>query len=215
MPVETKALMIEMYDEITNDTPSVNRLKQDLLSSLEDGHWYSTKASTEAVYVLLHCGKPQGAVKNDVVQIKTASPILQQQIIEESQKENFIHLNLKGKDITKALNGTTFTNNGIRILNGNVTFKYFENMDKVKAFGNDSLNVLKKHLFKISNTKDGEKLDSLTEKTPLSIGDHLRVRLKIHIGKALEYTHLKDTCPSNCEPIDVLSERKYYPIRND
>ena len=121
-------------------------------------------------------------------------------------------MNLKGKDITKALNGTTFTNTSTWILNGNVTFKYFENMDKVKAFGNDSLNVLKKHLFKISNTKDGEKLDSLTEKTPLSIGDRLQFRLKIHIGKALEYTHLKDTCPSNCEPIDVLSERKYYPI---
>lgn len=212
MPVETKALMIEMYDEITQDTPSVNRLKQELLNTLEDGHWYSTKATTEAVYVLLHCGQPQGKVKNEVVQIQTASPILQQQIIEEQKKENFIHLNLKGKDITKTLNGTTFTNNGEWILNGNVTFKYFENIDKIKSFSNDTLNVLTKHFFKINNTQNGEKLDSLTAATPLSIGDKLRVRLKIHIDKPLEYTHLKDARPSNCEPVDVLSERTGYPL---
>jgi hypothetical protein len=209
MPVETMSLMIEMFEEVTQDTPSVFRLKTRLLSQLEDGHWYSTKATTEAVYALMMLGKEAKTVKNEVVLIETSNSMLKKEALKAGQKENFIHITLKGDDVKKDLNKTLFTNTSELSLNGSVTLRYIENMDKVAAFSSDTFTTLQKHIFRMRSENGSEKLDSLTANDPLGIGDRLRVRLTIKIGKRLEYVHLKDTRPAAFEPVDVLSEYTY------
>jgi Bacterial Alpha-2-macroglobulin MG10 domain/Alpha-2-macroglobulin family/MG2 domain/Alpha-2-macroglobulin bait region domain len=209
MPVETMALMMEMYEEVNQDTASVQSLKTELLSRLEDGHWYSTKATTEAIYALMMLGKQQKSIKNDAILIETPNLILKKEVQTESEKENFIHITLKGNEITKDLNKTTFTNKGEWQLNGSVTLRYTENLDKVAAFSNDTFTTLQKHIFRIRYENGVEKFDSLTSNDPLHIGDRLKVRLRLNVGKKLEYVHLKDTRPAACEPTDVLSDRGY------
>jgi uncharacterized protein YfaS (alpha-2-macroglobulin family) len=209
MPTETMSLMMEMFEEVNQDTTAIQILKTQLLSQLENGHWYSTKATTEAVYALMMLGKQAKIVKNDVVLIETNSPILKKEAAKASQKENFIHISLKGDDVKKDLNKTTFTNTGELSLNGSVTLRYTENMDKVAPFSSDTFTTLQKHIFRIRSENGSEKLDSLTTSTPLNIGDRLRVRLTIKVRKRLEYVHLKDTRPAACEPVDVLSEHTY------
>ena len=209
MPVETMSLMMEMFEEVSQDTPSVFAIKTRLLSLLENGHWYSTKATTEAVYALMMLGKQAKTIKNDVVLVETNSPILKKEVEKEKQKDNFIHINLKGEQVKKDLNKTVFTNNGELPLNGSVTLRYTENMDKVAPFSSDTFTNLHKHIFRVRSQNGKEQLDSLTENAPLNIGDRLRVRLRIKVGKRLEYVHLKDTRPAACEPTDALSEHAY------
>src|SRR5690606_26012433 len=52
-PIETQALMIELFDEVTNDQSSVEELKIWLLKQKQTTNWKTTKQTTEAVYALL------------------------------------------------------------------------------------------------------------------------------------------------------------------
>ncbi|MEL6720796.1 MAG: alpha-2-macroglobulin family protein, partial [Bacteroidota bacterium] len=56
MPIETHALMIEVFDEITDDQKSVEELKIWLLKNKQTTHWKTTKATASAVYALLKNG---------------------------------------------------------------------------------------------------------------------------------------------------------------
>jgi hypothetical protein len=55
-PIETQALMIEVYDEVAKDTKAVEELKIWLLKQKQTQDWKTTKATTEACYALLRRG---------------------------------------------------------------------------------------------------------------------------------------------------------------
>jgi hypothetical protein len=52
-PIEMQALMIEAFDEINNDTKSVDDLKTWLVKSKQTQHWGTTRSTCDAVYALL------------------------------------------------------------------------------------------------------------------------------------------------------------------
>ncbi|MBA4055682.1 MAG: hypothetical protein C0490_13285, partial [Marivirga sp.] len=52
-PIETQALMIEVYDEVASDPKVVEELKVWLLKQKQTQDWKTTKATTEACYALL------------------------------------------------------------------------------------------------------------------------------------------------------------------
>jgi uncharacterized protein YfaS (alpha-2-macroglobulin family) len=52
-PVETQALMIEVFDEVARDTPAVADLQLWLLKQKQTSAWPSTKATADAVYAFL------------------------------------------------------------------------------------------------------------------------------------------------------------------
>ena len=52
-PIETQALMIEAFDEIMDDRPSVEACQLWLLKQKQTQNWKTTKATSDAVYALL------------------------------------------------------------------------------------------------------------------------------------------------------------------
>jgi hypothetical protein len=52
-PIETQALLIEAFDEVSNDMKSVEEMKIWLLKQKQTQDWRTTKATTEACYALL------------------------------------------------------------------------------------------------------------------------------------------------------------------
>ncbi len=52
-PVETMALLIEAFDEVTNDEESVNKMRRWLLKNKQANDWKTTKATADASYALL------------------------------------------------------------------------------------------------------------------------------------------------------------------
>jgi hypothetical protein len=55
-PIETQALMIEVYDEVAADLKAVEELKIWLLKQKQTQDWKTTKATVEACYALLRRG---------------------------------------------------------------------------------------------------------------------------------------------------------------
>ncbi|MEZ4918344.1 MAG: alpha-2-macroglobulin family protein [Saprospiraceae bacterium] len=53
LPIETQALMVEVFDEVANDKEAVDKLRIWLLKNKQTNRWESTKATAEAVYALL------------------------------------------------------------------------------------------------------------------------------------------------------------------
>src|SRR5258708_13300037 len=56
-PIETQALMIEAFDEVTRDAQAVEECKVWLLKQKQTQDWKTTKATADAVYALLLRGK--------------------------------------------------------------------------------------------------------------------------------------------------------------
>ena len=52
-PIETQALLIEAFSEISKDTKTVDDLKTWLLKNKQTNNWKTTKATAEACYALL------------------------------------------------------------------------------------------------------------------------------------------------------------------
>jgi len=52
-PIETQAMMIEAFDEVSNDQKSVEECKVWLLKQKQTQDWKTTKATADAIYALL------------------------------------------------------------------------------------------------------------------------------------------------------------------
>ena len=56
MPIETQALMVELFAEVAKDEKAVEELKIWLLKNKQTNHWKTTKATATAVYAMLKYG---------------------------------------------------------------------------------------------------------------------------------------------------------------
>jgi uncharacterized protein YfaS (alpha-2-macroglobulin family) len=52
-------------------------------------------------------------------------------------------------------------------------------------------------------------LQPITDKTPLQVGDLVKVRIELRVDRNMEYVHMKDARASGFEPVNVLSQYKY------
>jgi len=213
-PVETQALMIEMFDEITNDQESVESLKVWLLKQKQTTNWKTTKQTSEAVYALLLKGTD--LLSNDkMVEITVGNEKIK---YTNKTNDNPYEVN------TQAGTGyfkTAWSENEIKPEMGKITVKketkgvawgaaywqYFEDLDKI-TYAETPLK-LNKELYIITQTEDGELLTKITNENTLKIGDKIKVRIELRTDRNLEYVHMKDMRASTFEPLNVLSSYKY------
>jgi hypothetical protein len=81
---------------------------------------------------------------------------------------------------------------------GAVYWQYFEDLDKITG-ATTSLQLSKK-LFKEENTNEGKKLITISDKTPLQVGDIVKIRIELKTDRNLEYVHMKDMRAAGFEP---------------
>ena len=74
-PIETQALMIEVYDEVAADPKTVEELKVWLLKQKQTQDWKTTKATVEACYALLRRGTDMLA-NTKLVDIKVGNEVV-------------------------------------------------------------------------------------------------------------------------------------------
>lgn len=209
-PIETQALLIEAFAEVTNDTKSVDAMKVWLLKNKQTKNWPTTKSTTEAVYALLMQGTDWLSVKDNTV-IKVGEQIILTKKLSENEKEaetGYVKLNWKADEIKKEMATISIENKSKVPGFGGVYWQYFEDLDKIKTNSGTSLFV-SKELYLKRNTDQGEKLEQITSNNPLQLGDLITVRLVISAKEDMEFVHLKDMRASCFEPVDVLSEYQY------
>ncbi|WP_299900940.1 MG2 domain-containing protein [uncultured Aquimarina sp.] len=211
-PIETQALMIEVFSEIEQEpkkTEIVDNLKIWLLKNKQTNQWKTTKATTEAVYALLLQGSDWLSV-TDMVEIVLGNQKIDPSKIEDVKVEagtGYFKTSWNGNEIQKDMATAKITKKGKGIAWGALYWQYFENLDKITSA--ETPLKLKKKLFLKKNTDRGEEITEITEKTKLQLGDLVRVRIELRSDRAMEFVHMKDMRASGLEPINVLSQYKY------
>lgn len=214
-PIETHALMIEMFDEVANDEKSVEELKIWLLKQKQTTNWKTTKQTTEAVYALLLKGTDLLA-SDEMVKITIGGKEIEYTNSPEADNPyqvraeagtGYFKTNWNGTDIRPEMGNITVSKANKGVAWGAVYWQYFENMDKI-TFAETNVK-LNKELFLVEITNEGEKLKRIADQGNLKVGDKVRVRIELRSDRNLEYVHMKDMRAAGFEPIDVLSTYKY------
>jgi len=208
--IETHALAIEAFTEITNDQQTVEELKIWLLKNKRTKRWKSTKATADASYALLLQGGDWLSVQENNTILWGGEPI-PETLMETTTKEagtGYFKVALKEEEITPKMATVTVTNNSSVTGYGGFYWQYFENLDNIKTDDKQPLSV-KKELYKKINTPKGEQLVALKNDEVLKIGDLVTVRIEIRSNASMDYVHLKDMRASGFEPVDVISKYQY------
>jgi hypothetical protein len=205
-PIETQALMIELFNEIS-DAKSVDNLKIWLLKNKQTNAWKTTKATASAVYALLKTGD-NWLLEDSPIDISVGGEKLN---IAEKDKEagtGYFKTAFKQADIS-AKKGDIEVKNPNKVVSwGALYWQYFEDLDKIKDFKETPLTIVKQ-LFKQENGDKGLEMKPLSDKAPLSIGDKIKVRIELRVDRPMEFVHMKDMRAAGFEPVNVLSQYKY------
>ena len=161
---------------------------------LNGTYWLSTQPDIE-----ISLGKK--LIQSKELQKEAGTGYFKTSIPKEDMNANMgkISVSVKNNSVTgKKIGGTTW---------GSVYWQYFENLDKIAS--HETPLSLKKQLYKITNSDNGEVLTPITANSPLLVGDKVKVRIELRVDRAMEYVHLKDMRGACFEPINVLSNYKY------
>ncbi len=208
-PIETQALLIEVFSEIEKDTKTVDNLKIWLLKNKQTNRWKTTKATTEAVYALLLQGSDWISI-TDMVAVTVGAKKIDPTTLENVRIEagtGYFKTSWNGNEITPEMGKITISKKGKGIAWGGLYWQYFEDLDKITSA--ETPLKLRKKLFLKTNTDTGKKLTEITHKTVLKVGDLITVRIELRSDRDMEFIHLKDMRASGVEPINVLSQYKW------
>ncbi len=209
--IEEHALMIEAFDEVSNDQKSVEALKVWLLRSKQTQDWGTTKATAEACYSLLLkgtdilAGEPRIYISVGDKKIKLAPS---GDSVEHGEAgTGYFKTSWTGSDIKPEMGNIMVSKSDSGLSYGAVYWQYFEQLDKITPH-KTPLNINKK-LFVERVTSSGVVMEPITESTPLHIGDKVKVRIELHVDRDMDYVQMRDMRASCMEPVDVISEYKY------
>lgn len=203
-PVETMALLIEAFDEVSNDRESVEKMKIWLLKQKQTQDWKTTKATSEAIYALLLRGTDLLASDNLVdisVGGQKVNPYQSQKMPEAGT--GYFKTSWNTTEIKPEMGNITVSKSDDGVAWGAMYWQYFEQLDKITPAATP-LKIDKK-LFVERNTSTGPVIEPIDENAQLKVGDKVKVRIEIRVDRDMEYVHLKDMRASAFEPVNVLS----------
>jgi uncharacterized protein YfaS (alpha-2-macroglobulin family) len=202
-PIETQALMVELFDEVAGDAKMVEDCKVWLLKQKQTQNWKTTKATADAVYALLLRG--DNLLSSDaLVEVKLGDMPIRPENVEAGTgfyQERF------GRGEVKPEMGTiTVKKSDPGVSWGSVHWSYLEDIAKITPHSETPL-TLEKALFRKVNTAKGPTLEKVDDAN-VQVGDEVVVRVVLRTDRDLEYVHLKDHRGSGTEPVSVLSQYK-------
>lgn len=202
-PIETQAMMIEAFDEVMNDTASVEDCKVWLLKQKQTQDWKTTKATADAVYALLLRGSNLLA-SDELVEVSLGGKVIEPKDVEAGT--GFYEQRILGSEIRPSLGEITVKKIDDGVAWGAVHWQYLEDISKITPHQGTPLK-LTKQLYVKKNTDKGPTLVAVDG--PLEVGDEVVVRVVLRTDRDMEYVHLKDYRGSGTEPVNVLSRYKY------
>jgi uncharacterized protein YfaS (alpha-2-macroglobulin family) len=209
-PIETQALMIELYDEVAANSKAVEDLKLWLLKQKQTQDWKTTKATVEACYALLRRGLDMLA-SDALIDIKVGNITVDPKKLEGSTIEagtGYFKTAWHGSEITSDMSNIVVSKKDEGPAWGAVYWQYFEQLDKITP-AKTPLSLNKK-LFIQKNTDRGPVITPITgDKVVLKVGDLIKVRIELRSDRDMEYLHLKDMRASAFEPVETLSTYKF------
>ncbi len=205
-PIETQALMIEAFDEISHDAGAVEDCRVWLLKQKQTQDWKTTKATADAVYALLLRGRD--ILSSDAlvrVRVDGLDLTPKSSAGVEAGTGLYEHRFAPG-EIKPELGRITVEKTDTGVAWGSVHWAYLEDMAKVEPYAGTPLK-LRKTCYRKVNKSTGPVIEPVTG--PLQVGDELVTRIELRTDRDMEYIHLKDQRGSGVEPVEVLSTYRY------
>lgn len=202
-PIESQAMMIEVFDEVAADKDFVEDLKVWLLKQKQTQNWDTSTGTADAIYALLLRGSNQLASRQRVT-VQVGSTLIQPQVTEAGT--GFYQERLVKTEVQAEMGTVQVTKEDDGVAWGSVHWQYLEDISKIKAFQETPLTVTKT-LYRKVNSPNGPVIEPVAGQ--IEVGDQVVVRLELRTDRDLEYVHLKDDRGSGTEPVDVISRYQY------
>lgn len=204
-PIETQALLIELFQEMKQPATTINAMKAWLLLNKQTNRWSSTKSTADACYALLLQGdnwldaEPRVRVSLGDITIVTATQAeagtgYYQKIIPGTA----VHPEMGNVKIE--VDQPLKTSAPVW---GAIYWQYFDNLENITA-AKGPLSINKRVMIERLTDK-GPVLEPVQEGSIIKVGDKITVRLEIKTDRDMEYVHVKDMRASSLEPVNVLS----------
>lgn len=205
-PVESMSVLLECFREVAMSESEVDAIKLWLLKNKQTNNWHTTKATADACYALLLNGSYWPASQPEVSISLGGKPLLFTHNAEAGT--GYVKEEIEGKQVEAAMGSIdVHVNGGKGITWGAVYWQYFEQLDNITS--SETPLQLKKTMYKVKQSAKGEIMETITETSPLQVGDQVRVKIELRVNHVMEYVHLKDMRAACFEPKDVLSSYHY------
>jgi hypothetical protein len=207
-PVETQALMIEAYEEITADLKPVDEMKIWLLKQKQTQDWKTGRATAEACYALLLRGTDLLA-EDAGVKITLGNEVIDPRKLSDTKVEagtGYFQVSRDGKEIRPEMGNVRIDKSGEGVAWGALYWQYFEDLDKITP--HQTPLKLEKKLFIERVTPSGKVLEPITNSglritngQGVKVGDKIIVRIILSVDRNLEFVHMKDMRASAFDPL--------------
>lgn len=207
-PIETQSKLIAAFEEILQDSESVENMKIWLLKNRQTNSWNSTKATTEAIFALLNTGKSWIESEKGITAVIGGKKLSPESLeVPPKSGSGYFKTGWNDSEIKPEMAEVTIEKTSPGIAWGALYWQYFEDLDKVTSAGAGL--KFRKELFLKKNTRDGVVLKKISGENPIKTGDLVTVRLEIRTDRDMEFVHIKDMRASGLEPVEVLSTYKW------
>ncbi|MFM8578329.1 MAG: alpha-2-macroglobulin family protein, partial [Planctomycetaceae bacterium] len=208
-PIETQAILIEAFDEVAGDAASVEAMKAWLNSQKRSSRWRGSRATADAVAVLLGRGEDLLVDKRPLDVTIGGEPVKPEAV---EAGTGFFETRLARGEIGSEQSTIRFTKPDAGIAFGGVHWQYLDDIERVDAASREEL-AIEKRLFVKRSTRKGPVLEPVENaddqaaagRTRIELGDEIVVRLVTTSDRDYEFLELTDHRPSLTEPVDSLS----------
>ncbi len=196
-PVACTSAMLQAFAEVSPRQAEIDEMREWLLLEKQTSDWGSSSLAADAVYAILSTGSDWLHASVDSVP--------QFEILVDGQKVDVAdtdrHLGYVRMTLPADTKRVEVSRTGLNPAWGSLYHQYQAKMAEVREQRVDELGVTK-HFTRV----DAEgKATALTEGDTLRVGDRVRITLKIHSAKDLEYVTLVDQRPAFLETVDQTS----------
>ena len=213
-PVETQALLIQAFAEITpDDRQTIGQMQQWLLKQKQTTHWGNDRATTHAIEALT-VGTRRAASASEWLstadtarRVPTSLTVFGQPMTAEATGlEGYRQQRWSGPalDSLRALGSSDITirkpDDGIAW--GAVYYQFADDMDKIPS---SDMGIKISRRYVAVSASEGQPAADTARRVPTSlhVGDKVRVRVDIQCDRAMEYLELVDGRPSCVEPLST------------
>ncbi len=207
-PIETQALILSAFKEITNDVKTVSRMQTWLIKQHKNSSWQTTKATTEAISALL-MNNENWLIESTPPEIKIGNDTYTSENVKNLYSDEAmgkLTLTWENKEINKSLADVTVTNKNDYPGFGGLFWQYYDNYENIDTSKSNTFKIKKQIFRKSFNSTE---FTPLTAKDTLNQGEKVLVRLTIKSEIPVDFIHIKDNRAPGFEPIDVISGMNY------
>ncbi len=202
-PLETQALTIEAFKEVTQEQNAVDACALWLLQQKRTSRWTTTTSTADAIYALI-LGNNTALTPTAEVDVKLGGVLIKPDIAEAGS--GYFSKRYQPTEIKPSMAKIEVKNPNNAITFGALHWQYLEDIDKMTKSEDKMPIVIDRKLFVKEYTTKGPVLKPA--KT-VKVGDTIVTRIELHVEREMEFVHMKDTRAASIEPVDVLSTYRW------